>query len=686
MSANRLLLKFALRYPLLVVSTVVLSFSGALFNGVSTALIVPLLLGFLGQEGVALKKGPPILAQFMSAFDTFPGEWRFIAMLGAVLLAIILKNATNYISSLVGTYLSRSLVNGMRLDGLQLLLDVDLDFYSKHKLGNVVNLVNQEVARTSGAIRIAIGMFTNVMNIFIFIAILLILSWQLTLAATGLLALVSFSNQYFIKRAKGFGRILSQKSAAYTNKLLEILAGIRLVKTVSREKREYQTIERYIREREKAELQSQANYAAISPLNEILGILTVLSIVLIGRYLFADRIDAISTIMLMYLLTLFRLIPFVGNLNGARSKFANAAPSSEIVADFLRRDNKPIMKKGHLQYEQLEKGIHFENVSFAYPGHGDLVLNDIDLWFPKGKSIALVGSSGAGKSTMADLLPRFYDPDKGRITLDGKDLRDFDLKSVHEAMGVVSQDTFLFNNTVRYNISYGREDATEEQIIDATKRANAYEFITQLPDGLDTNIGDRGVMLSGGQRQRLAIARALLRDPDILILDEATSALDTVSERLVQQAIDELCRERTTLVIAHRLSTVQKAYQIAVMEKGQIVELGSHEELLKNQDGHYARLYNMQFADKPKSRIVLPTNEALIRTSLKASHELRKRFSYEVRSRLNAMLGSLRLLSDDLIDTPEEQQELLEESYESAMQLLKMTQSFEENAPKIPLR
>jgi ATP-binding cassette, subfamily B, bacterial MsbA len=272
---------------------------------------------------------------------------------------------------------------------------------------------------------------------------------------------------------------------------------------------------------------------------------------------------------------------------------ANVSPSIAIANDFLRTDNKPFMKNGLTAFTSLKQGIHFQQVSLTYPAQAKPVLTAVDLYLPKNTTLALVGASGAGKSTLADLLPRFYDPTEGCILIDGQDLRDLDYHSLRRAMGIVSQDTFLFNTSIRENIAYGCPQASDADIMAAAKQANADEFITQLPQGFDTPIGDRGVLLSGGQRQRIAIARALLQNPEILILDEATSALDTVSERLVQEAIDNLSRDRTTLVIAHRLSTVQKADQIAVLDQGRVVEIGTHKALMAKQ-GYYARLCEMQ--------------------------------------------------------------------------------------------
>ncbi|MGF1480126.1 MAG: ABC transporter ATP-binding protein [Cyanophyceae cyanobacterium] len=672
MSSNQLLLKYAAKYPWLILLTIVLGTAGALFNGVGTVLIVPILLEFLGEEALNPERMPALLQQLLSLFDSFSGDARLLAMLGAVILLIIFKNLTTYFSSLSGGYLSRALVNEIRLEGLQMLLDVDIDFYSKSKIGDIVNRLGGETSKAASAIRLGVETINTAITILTFLGLLLFLSWQITLITTFLLLVVAFLNRYFIRKARLYGRIVRDKSRDYSNQLLEILTGIRLIKSVGYEDKEYQEIRQLVIEREMAQFQAQIVSAMVSPVNEIAGILIVLSIAILGRYLFYEQLQALTTALLTYLLALFRLMPYIGKLNQARSQFANAAPSVEVVEEFLRREDKPLMVKNSALYKPLQECIEFRNVSFAYPGHQGLVLKDLNVLIPKGKSIALVGASGAGKSTVADLLPRFYDPTNGQITFDGRDVREFGINSLRRAMGIVSQDTFLFNNSVRYNIAYGMDEVGESEIIEAAKRANAYEFIVQLPQGFDTEIGDRGVMLSGGQRQRLAIARALLRNPDVLILDEATSALDTVSERLVQQAIDELCRDRTTLVIAHRLSTVQNAHQIVVLDRGHIVEVGNHQELLAR-GGYYSRLYSMQFANSAKPE------ESVDDAQLKSFYKSQMHLSYNARTSLSSMLGSLRLVADGLVDTSEERLELLEESYISAVRLLNSIERFEKN-------
>jgi ATP-binding cassette, subfamily B, bacterial MsbA len=592
MNANRLLLKFVSRYPKMIALTILLGFSGAIFNGISTALVVPVILGYLGQ-GIGIEQMPAVLRKLLTLSGA-QGDQQYLVLMGMVLLTIVLKNVAIYSNSLTSARLTQSLTNRIRRDGLKLLLDVDLDFHAKNKIGDLTNQLGSEVSRTAESIKVAIQILTTVITILVFTGLLVAISWQLTLITMGLVLLVSVANHFFIHQAKRAGESLSKSSRSYSIVFLEMLSGIRLIKATGQEAQQYQQLSQLIGAREMAERKCQSNYALVAPVNEISGILTVLAIVVVGRVLFGQQLQSVSTLLLMYLLTLFRMLPIVGQLNALRSQFANTAPSVQIISEFLRRDSKPIMRPGTQIYAPMRSGIKFENISFKYPGSEHWVLRDVSLDLPKGQTLALVGSSGAGKSTLVDLLPRFYDCLEGRITIDGQDLRDFDMTSLRQSMGIVSQDTFLFNTTIAENIGYGCSFATREQVIEAAKRANALEFIEKLPEGFDTPIGDRGIMLSGGQRQRLAIARALLRDPDILILDEATSALDTVSERLVQQAIDELSRDRTVLVIAHRLSTIQAADQIAVFDQGRVVEVGTHTELLAK-GGTYRRLHDMQF-------------------------------------------------------------------------------------------
>jgi subfamily B ATP-binding cassette protein MsbA len=654
MSTSKLLLRFAKPYPGWILLTILLGFSGALFNGVSTALIVPVILKIVGQEG-DFTNAPAILKIIINPFDNVPENYRIGVMAGAILLIIILKNIATYASVLTSSAFTRMLTSDIRESGLKLLMEVDIDYYAKMKVGDLINSLGGEISRTANAMSNIIKLVILVITISVFVIILLSISWQLTVASAFLLFFVTLINQYAIYRSKNFGKQLSEMSKAYSIAVLETLNGIRLVKATGNEAKEYFRIKKLIRDREAADFQSQVNSQAIAPISEVMGIASLLVIIFLSRTFFSEHISTLSAVLLTYLLVLLRLLPLISQLNSLRSSFANSSTSVAIVIDFLNRDNKPFMTQGNIPYTTLQEGIHFQSLSFAYPGHQKLVLKDVDLFLPCGATLALVGGSGAGKSTLADLLPRFYDPVSGSITIDGKDLRDFDLISMRKKMGIVSQDTFLFNDTVQNNIAYGRPSATVDEIITAAKRANAYEFISKLPQEFETLIGDRGVMLSGGQRQRLAIARALLQNPEILILDEATSALDTVSERLVQAALDDLSRTRTTLVIAHRLSTVQKADQIAVLEQGRVVEVGTHHELLQR-GGYYSRLYSMQFSDRPK--ISTKSSQSFIR------------ISDELRTRFNSMIGFLNLLIDGMVANPQEQQELITKSYKSTLKTI----------------
>jgi ATP-binding cassette, subfamily B, bacterial MsbA len=592
MTSRKFLFSLARRHLRLLILSAALGFSGGLFNGVSTALIIPVLMGFLGQ-GIKPDGIPSVVRHVLSPLQSPSGEYSLPLLAIAVVLLILLKNGAGYATALSSNALKRSLIDDLKRQGLKLLLEVDIDFLVKTGVGDVSNRLHRESLQAAGALIALIQLATTVVTTSMFIGLLIILSWQLTLVSAVLIALVALANQRAILRAKDLGKKVSATAKQYSIKSLELMLGMRLIRSTAKEEVEYQEIDRLVYEVSKIDFQAQCNSASIQPISEISGLAALLLIVILGRAFLSSQIESFSTVLLVYLFLLSRTLPFISQINNGRNQFAGLIHSVEITQDFLRRDNKPFMKNGSIAYQRLRQGIHFNGISFAYPGQSKQVLQKVDLCLPYNQTLALVGASGAGKTTLADLLPRFYDPTEGCITIDGTDLREFDFRSLRRAMGIVSQDTFLLNTTVRDNIAYAHPNATDDEIFQAAEQANAWEFIQQLPQGMETVIGDRGVMLSGGQRQRLAIARALLQNPEILILDEATSALDTVSERLVQDAIDRLSFNRTTLVIAHRLSTVQKADQIAVMERGKVVEIGSHQDLIAQQ-GYYANLCKMQ--------------------------------------------------------------------------------------------
>jgi subfamily B ATP-binding cassette protein MsbA len=666
MSSREFLLKYLKDYPLSLIANVVLGFSGAIFNGVNTALIIPVILQIVGQE-VKLRGAPPALKLIFAPFDAIPEQYRLGVMLVTIILTIILKEGVNYWRSVVAAAFKRRITNSMKIDIMSTLLETDIDFYSKNKLGDITKRLGSDTGQTTTAINAYIDLAISLITAFVFLFFLISLSWQLTVISTVLIILVAVVNQGVIKRSKILGKKSSDMQKSYSIKVLEVLGGIRLVKSVGNEQKELNLVNKMMLDLEDFNFLAQSNSALIRPLSEITNILTVITILMIGRVFFSNQLQSLSAILLTYLFILFRMMPVVNQINNIRNTMAKASASVDFAYDIWRRDNKPIMTQGIVPFNGFKDKIHFQNISFAYPGHSNLVLKNADLVLPRGTSLALVGSSGAGKSTFADLLPRFYDPTEGSILIDGRDIREFELRSLRRSMGIVSQTTFLFNDTVRNNIIYARPEATEDELITATKQANAYDFIMELPRQWETEVGDRGVMLSGGQRQRLAIARALLQDPDILILDEATSALDTVSERIVQEAIDHLSRDRTTLVIAHRLSTIQNADQIAVLDKGQVVEVGTHQELLEK-EGLYHRLHSMQFSETEQSK---STGQNIV------DYETLSKASYEARTQLNSMIGSLRLLADEIVDTPEEQLELTEEAYRSAINLLRTFEVFE---------
>ncbi|PYQ59085.1 MAG: hypothetical protein DMF58_13020 [Acidobacteria bacterium] len=376
--------------------------------------------------------------------------------------------------------------------------------------------------------------------------------------------------------------------------LEETIRGVRIVKAFTMERFEIGRFREATRRHLASTLKAQKIAAMTSPVMELIGGVGVLLL-----FLYAHRRISAGTLttgqFVSFIAAIAAMYQPIKKLNKVNLSLNTALSAAERVFRMLDIGNEVQEKPDAIELDTVGAGIRYENVTFAYTD--EPVLRNINLTISPGEIVALVGSSGAGKTTFVNLLPRFYDVSEGRITIDSHDVRDVTLKSLRGLMGFVTQEVILFNDSVRNNIAYGRGDADERLVIESAKAANAHEFISSLPQGYDTIIGESGVLLSGGQRQRLAIARALFKNPPILVLDEATSALDTESERLVQQALNNLMRGRTTLVIAHRLSTVRTAHKIVVLDKGEIAEIGRHDELLARR-GVYRKLYDLQFVEQ----------------------------------------------------------------------------------------
>ncbi|HEY6090182.1 MAG TPA: ATP-binding cassette domain-containing protein, partial [Gemmatimonadaceae bacterium] len=438
--------------------------------------------------------------------------------------------------------------------------------------------------------------------VLVYIAILFSISWKLSLIALVILPLLGFSLQPMLKKLRRGNLRRGNVHGEMTSVLQETISGIRLVKASSAESYEEARFADGSNKYARSSLKLTRLALLAPPITEIIGTLIAVLILWIGAWQVLRDGTMTGATLLAFLTLVLRLLQPLKQLSQMRTTAQSSLASAERLFEILDSPAEFQRDRGTREKAVFDRDLRFENVNFSY---GDApVLTGISLNARKGEVIALVGPSGSGKSTLVDLIPRFYEPAAGRITIDGVDTREIKLPALRALTGIVSQETVLFHDTVRNNIAYGAaEKYDQSQVESAARAANAHEFIMELPRGYDTLLGERGTRLSGGQRQRLAIARALLSDPPILILDEATSALDTESERLVQEAIDRLLRGRTVFVIAHRLSTIAHADQILVLDRGEIVEQGSHAELLARR-GAYYRLYSLQFGDADEASMV----------------------------------------------------------------------------------
>ncbi|OEG62713.1 ABC transporter ATP-binding protein [Halanaerobium congolense] len=519
---------------------------------------------------------------------------------GMMILVYFLKGVAYYGKTYLVSYVSQRSIKDMRDDLYSHLHNLSLSFYSKNKTGDILSRVTNDVQNLeSSMINTTVGSIDKVFTLIGGIVYLVYLNYRLTIFLIIILPFITYVIVKFNYKLKKVSRRVQIKIADVSDVLQETLSAVRVVKSFGREEYEFERFSTENQANFRAKMKKTQYGAILTPLVEFLAAISFTAILWYGGYeVMQGRMSASELIAFFtLLLTISEPLRSITKLSKRLQQlFASAERVFEIMdtESELREDDE-----NKIELTDVEGEVVYDNVTFAY-NRNEVVLKNINLKAEPGEVVALVGHSGAGKTTMVDLIPRFFDPIEGRMRVDGHDLRDVKIDSLRDFIGIVPQETILFSGSLRDNIAYGDLEADQEAIQAAAEAANAHDFIMAFPDGYDTMVGERGVGLSGGQKQRISIARAILKNPKILILDEATSSLDSESEALVQEALEHLMQNRTTFIIAHRLSTIRNADKIVVVEQGEIMEMGSHQELLKKQ-GKYASLYKGQFIEDPNA-------------------------------------------------------------------------------------
>jgi subfamily B ATP-binding cassette protein MsbA len=596
------LLRLVVPYRGLLALGLFTTFLASLLDGFTLVILIPLLKHLFGTTG-ELRPGSTQLEAFVSRLTEplvaglTPGQaaGRLVVVL---VVGLLLKNALSYASSQISVGVQEGLVRDLRTRIFNHLLTLDLGYFQRTRAGQLISGIITEVDQTKTVITASLlSLFQNLVIVATTLVVLSQISLRLTLLTLACVPVMVLLLQTLLKRLRSHSRARTRERGEVTATITERIGAVRLIRAYGEEARESARFASQATRYRKQVIRTQRFSSLTSPLTEVFSGFLVILIIWAGTRpaLIGLTAPLAPEAIIVFLMAALKLTSPLKTISSYPAVMAVTLASAERVFEILDEPSAEIDRPGEGP-ARFERDIVFDQVSFRY-GQGDPVLSDVSFVLPKGRVVALVGPSGAGKTTLADLLPRFYDPTGGQILMDGVPLTRLTRRTLRALLGVVSQDTVLLNDTVHANIAYGSPGATRAQVEAAAQAANADLFIAQLPLGYETLLGERGTRLSGGQRQRIAIARALLRDPPILILDEATSALDTESERLVQQAIERLMRERTVLVIAHRLATVRDADEIVVLDAGRVVERGTHDQLFRA-GGLYRRLYDLQFRDQ----------------------------------------------------------------------------------------
>ena len=570
--------KYIKKYYVLIILNILLATMSSLVSSAPIALIKRLF-----DKGISGKSEKDILYA--------AGAMIILAAVGAVLM---------YWNTIFSTVISASIYKDIVTDIYNKIQTLDMEYFSGKKIGDMMTRIMTDPSNINSIILEAFSMIPEVIKLILCLGIAFYIDFDLTLGVMIVTPILIITVRKYAKRLKRSGKQRQEALDSLNSKLQETLSGIRIIRAFATEKYEISDFKKKNVNLKKIAVKSAKYNAKANSIMEAMNYIIIALLLMFSGYRVlraknftpGDFITIVGAISSMYT-PARRAMTRINSISVNMSSITRVAEILEEMPSIVNRENC-------IKFENFVSDITFENVDFKYKDSVEKILKNINLDVKKGETVAFVGNSGGGKSTLVNLIPRFFDVSGGSLKIDGIDIRDYEIKSLRKAIGIVPQETFLFSGTILSNIKYSRRDATFEEIVEAAKQANAHEFIENLSDGYNTEIGERGVKLSGGQKQRIAIARAILENPQILILDEATSALDNESEKLVQDALEKLMEGKTTFVIAHRLTTIENSNKIVVIQKGEIKEVGNHNELL-NKNGIYKALYNKNFDFNVKS-------------------------------------------------------------------------------------
>ncbi len=612
------LLQFVRPYKRFLVGSIVSTVFYSIFSGASIYLTIPLLDTLFNQgkpQPLAVPASASFLDQLRADAANFFNNFVFAGTKSEALFkicfiivaAFFLKNVFGYAQSYLMAFVEQGLMRDIRNDLYKKLQELSIGYFTNERTGTLISRITNDVNVINNGISASfVTMIRDPLMIIVFLGIALSLSWKLTLIAFVIMPFALLIISRIGMRLYKESDISQQRMADITSVLHETISGMKIVRAFGMEDFEINKFKKHTQNYFRSILKITQIRNLASPITEFLSVLAGGIIIYYGGMQVLQSGMLSPSEFMGFLFAIFQIMPPVKELTTVSNRIQESAAAGKRIFDVLDEEGKLPEPPNAVELKDFKEEIRFENVWFSYPqtrigrartADGAYVLKNVSFSVYKGEILAIVGPSGGGKSTLIDLIPRFYDPTQGAIFIDGVDLKTVRIPSLRALIGIVSQETILFNDTVRSNIAYGLTDFPSEKIIEAAKAGNAHDFIMQLPQGYDSVIGERGTKLSGGQRQRISIARALLKNPPIMIFDEATSALDSESEMLVQEAIERLMKNRTSIVIAHRLSTIKNADRIIVVDGGKIVQQGKHQELVRQRGGIYKKLYEMQFND-----------------------------------------------------------------------------------------